>query len=137
MYSGWISRAWCLFLYSTFLTGLTITAVPDANISLTSPFYISFSTYSIIMILSSTSIPLWRKSCWIKIKITIIESLVIPGRTRSSNSGVRTFLFPVVLSFKTKNIFELPISPTFPFQSQRTCWWPLLCASLPTAIVGP
>lgn len=54
-------------------------------------------------------------------KFTIIESLVIPGSTKSYNSGVITFNLFVVLSFKTKNIFELPIYPTLPFHNQRTC----------------
>jgi hypothetical protein len=51
----------------------------------------------------------------------MIESLVMPGSTKSSSYGVMTFFLLVFLSVNTKKMFELPISPTLPFQSHKTC----------------
>ena len=70
-------------------------------------------------------------------KVTIIESRVIPGRTKSYKAGVITLFLFVFLSVTTKKMLELPTSPTFPFHSHKTCWWPDFAALLPTAIVGP
>jgi hypothetical protein len=51
----------------------------------------------------------------------MIESRVTPGNTKSYKRGVKTFFFPVNLSFNTKNMFELPTYPTLSLKSQRTC----------------
>ena len=51
---------------------------------------------------------------------TIIVSLVTPGSTKSSKEGVIISFSPVLLLFITKNMFELPASPTLPSHKYNT-----------------
>ena len=44
----------------------------------------------------------------------MMVSLVTPGSTKSSSNGVTIYFFPVLLSLKTKNTFDVPTSPILP-----------------------
>ncbi len=78
-------------------------------------------SHQLLLLFTQLIFPCILRVAMLTSKFTIIESLVIPGSTKSYNSGVITFNLFVFLSFKTKNIFELPIYPTLPFHNQRTC----------------
>lgn len=52
-----------------------------------------------------------------------MESLVTPGKIRSSKSGVTISTAPD-LSLKTKNMLEAPTSTIWSLNNQSTCWKP-------------
>jgi len=87
-----------------FLTEPITTAVPEQKTYISSPLLFLSITSSIIICLSEISYSGWL------FKYSIIESLVTPGRIKSSKSGVTIYAFLPFLLLKTKKIFEAPTS---------------------------